>query len=148
MPFEFLLEGLKKSQKSLGTDKGLAQIGDSIVNLAYSLAKSIVLSRQSSSNSNLRTGTKVNKTVLSQALKGAEMKHFAKNRADAHDMADTVEGLVAYVWLRDKISLTQIVELLSDHLMGDLNSRLGERDAATKAFTALLKFIQKDLPDT
>ena len=47
MDYEFLIEDLnrKKSQKNIGTDKGLAKIGDGIVNLAYSVAKSIFLTK-------------------------------------------------------------------------------------------------------
>ena len=48
MDYEFLIADLnrKKSQKSIGTDKGLAKIGDGIVNLAYSVAKSIYLTKK------------------------------------------------------------------------------------------------------
>ena len=97
MDYDFLLKDLKKnlSQKAIGTDKGLAKIGDAIVNLAYSVAKSIYLTNSSKNNNTNRTGKKVSKTILANALKNADMKVFAKSRADAHDLADTVEALVA-----------------------------------------------------
>ena len=45
MPYKFLIHDLEeiKTPKSIGTDKGLAKIGDGVVNLTYSVAKSIYL---------------------------------------------------------------------------------------------------------
>ena len=50
MNYEFLVSDIKQklSQKNIGTDKGLAKIGDGLINLAYSVAKSIFLSRNNS----------------------------------------------------------------------------------------------------
>lgn len=88
MDYEFLIKDLvlNKTQKAIGTDKGLAKIGDGIVNLTYSIAKSIYLTKNSPNNNILRTGTKVSKTILATALKKANLKAFAKTRADAHDL--------------------------------------------------------------
>ena len=114
MDYEFLIRDLNLtiSQKVVGTDKGLAKIGDGIVNLSYSMAKSIYLTKNSPNNKILRTGFKVSKKILANALKNANLKNFAKNRADAHDLADTAEALVAYVWLSNKISLHEIIDFL------------------------------------
>jgi len=144
MSYKFLISDLN-SQKRIGTDKGLAKIGDGIVNLAYSIAKSLYLTENSSNI--LRTGIKVNKTILSNALKNAGMKNFAKNRADAHDLANTVEAIVAYVLLNDKMTLNDIIDFLKDNLSGDIQSRTLEIKNATVAFTNLLNFIKKFLPE-
>ena len=144
MSYKFLISDLN-SQKRIGTDKGLAKIGDGIVNLAYSIAKSIYLTENSSNI--LRTGIKVNKTILSNALKNAGMKNFAKNRADAHDLANTVEAIIAYVLLNDKMTLNEIIDFLKDNLSGDIQSRTLEIKNATVAFTNLLNFIKKFLPE-
>ena len=148
MDYEFLIKDLKlnKSQKAVGTDKGLAKIGDGIVNLTYSIAKSIYLTKNSPNNNILRTGLKVSKTILANALKNANLKVFAITRADAHDLADTAEALVAFVWLDKKISLDEIIELLSQNLTGDLNIRNEEIKSATDAFTKLLNHIKEFLP--
>ncbi|MHA2034819.1 MAG: ribonuclease III family protein [Promethearchaeota archaeon] len=150
MDYEFLIRDLKinKSQKAIGTDKGLAKIGDGIVNLAYSMAKSIVLTRTNQNNNVLRTGLKVSKKILANSLKNANMKEFAKTRADAHDLADTVEALVAYVWLKNQISLHEIIEFLSSNLPGNLTIRSEEILNATEAFTKLLIKIKPLLPQT
>jgi len=144
MSYKFLINDLN-SQKKIGTDKGLAKIGDGIVNLTYSIAKSIYLTESSSTVQ--RTGLKVNKTILSNALKNANMKHFAKNRADAHDLANTVEAIIAYVVLNDNMTLNEIIDFLKDKLSGDLKNRAQELKYASDAFTNLLNYIKKFLPD-
>jgi len=133
------------TEKAIGTDKGLAKIGDSIVNLTYSVAKSIYLTKNSTSNKIVRTGMKVSKKILAEALKDANMKKFAKSRADAHDLADTVESLIAYVWLSEKMSTKEIIEFLSDNFSGDINDRIQEVNSARLAFTKLLNLIKKFL---
>ena len=140
MDYEFLTKdlNLNKSQKAIGTDKGLAKIGDGIVNLAYSTAKSVFLTKTDKNNKITRTGVKVSKKILSIALKNANLKNYAKNRADAHDLADTAEALVAYVWLTNLMALSDIINLLSDNLSGNLANRSEETEIATKAFTELL----------
>lgn len=144
MSYKFLISDLN-SQKRIGTDKGLAKIGDGIVNLAYSIAKSIYLTENSSNI--IRTGIKVNKTILSNALKNAGMKNFAKNRADAHDLANTVEAIIAYVYLNNKMTLNEIIDFLKDNLSGDIQSRTPEIKNASVAFTNLLNYIKKFLPE-
>ena len=148
MVYEFLISDLNKinSQKSIGTDKGLAKIGDGIVNLAYSVAKSIYLTRNNSNKEVVRTGLKVSKKILSNALKNANMKSFAKNRADAHDLANTVEAIVAYVWLCNKMSLKEIIDFLTENFSGNLQGRIDEINNAIKAFTNLLNYTKKFLP--
>lgn len=150
MSFDFLIKDLNNNltQKSIGTDKGLAKIGDSIVNLTYSVAKSIVLTRNSKTNKNIRTGMKVSKTILANALKKADMKKFSKSRADAHDLADTVEALIAYIWFIEKMTIEDIINILVDSLKENLIVRSEEIKNATVAFTNLLIHIKKYLPES
>ena len=121
MDYEFLIEDLdlNKSQKAIGTDKGLAKIGDAIVNLSYSVAKSNFLTKNNPNKKPIRTGKKVGRTILEAALKKANLKNFAKNRANAHDLADTVEALVAYVWLANNITLNEIIDLITENIAGN-----------------------------
>jgi hypothetical protein len=146
--YEFLLKDLKKdfTQKRIGTDKGLAKIGDGVINLSYSLAKSIFLTQNSKSHNTIRTGVKVSKNILAEALKAANMKGFAKSRADAHDMADTVESLVAFVYLDNSMSMNDITNQLLKHLSGNLLNRQEEIESARKAFTSLLNNMKQYLP--
>ncbi len=149
MDYEFLISDLNNnlSQKAIGTDKGLAKIGDGIVNLAYSVAKSIFLTKNNQNDKIIRTGKKVSKNILDTALKNANMKSFARTRADAHDLADTVEALIAYVWFINKMTIKDIIDFLVDNLSGNLYNRNEEIKNATVAFTNLLNHIKKFLPD-
>ncbi|MEJ2249543.1 MAG: ribonuclease III family protein, partial [Candidatus Lokiarchaeota archaeon] len=98
-------------------------------------------------NNSIRTGEKVSKKVLSNALRDANMKDFAKNRADAHDMADTVEAIIAYLWLKNKITIDQIALFLYKHFEGDLYIRKQETKTAIESFTQLLQSCKKFLPE-
>jgi len=148
MNYEDLVKdlNLRLSQKAIGTDKGLAKIGDGIVNLAYSMAKSLYLTRNNSNNKVYRTGKKVSRNILDAALKKANMKNFAKTRANAHDLADTVEALLAYIWLTNKMTLKDLIDFLLDNLSGSLSTRMDEINNATEAFTNLLNHIKQFLP--
>ena len=150
MPYDFVLKDINSTLtcKSIGTDKGLAKIGDGIVNLTYSIAKSIFLTKVNKNNKSIRTGLKVSKKILSEALKKADMKKFSKSRADAHDLADTVEALIAYIWFRDKMTIKDMVNFLADSLSGNLYNRSEEIQNATIAFTKLLLHIKKFLPES
>jgi len=149
MPYDLLIQDLLKfkSAKTIGTDKGLAKIGDAVVNLAYSVAKSIYLTKISSNHKVIRTGEKVNRKILSNALKNAKLKDIAKSRADAHDIADAVESLIAYIWLNDKMTLNEIIDVLTNNLAGNINERAQEIQAATNAFTTLLNHVKKFIPE-
>jgi hypothetical protein len=146
MESHILIENIPETQKAIGTDKGLAKIGDGIVNLAYSVAKSLYLTKKDPTNHITRTGDKVNKKILAKALKDADMKDFAKNRANSHDMANTVEAIFAYLWLNDKISIHKLISLLNSHLSGNITHRIKEVDNAAHAFTKVLLTFKQDLP--
>ena len=149
MAYNFLLKdlNLNLTQRSIGTDKGLAKIGDGIVNLTYSVAKSMYLTRNNKNNKIIRTGKKVSKTILAEALKNANMKKFSINRANAHDLADTVEAIIAYIWISEKMAIKEIINFIADSLTGDLYERHIEIESARIAFTKLLNHIKKFLPE-
>jgi len=149
MDFEYIIRDLNQinSRKIIGTDKGLAKIGDGVINLSYSVAKSIFLTSNSTNNKTIRTGLKVNKTILSNALKNANMKNFAKTRGDAHDFADTVEAIIAYIWLSKKMTLAEIINFLENNFEGDFHIKSQELKSATQAFTKLLIHVNKFLPE-
>ncbi|MHA1689551.1 MAG: ribonuclease III family protein [Promethearchaeota archaeon] len=146
MSYKFLLQDLQETPISIGTDKGLAKIGDALVNLSYSIAKSVNISKYNDRKKIIRTGTKVSKEILSNALKQANMKYFAKKRANAHDMANTVEAIFAYLWLKKSISLDEIMSFLSQHLKGNLSNRKEEINSAINAFKLLLLHVKPLLP--
>jgi uncharacterized membrane protein YkoI len=145
--FSFLISDLHEKPKQIGTDKGLAKIGDGIVNFAYSVAKSIYLTQYKNDLHNpIREGEKVNKYVLSNALKNANMREYAKTRPDSHDLANTYESLIAYVWLNGKISLKEIIEFVAKQFKDDINDYKLERANSIEAFTNLMNNIKKFIP--
>jgi len=145
--FSFLISNLHEKPKAIGTDKGLAKIGDGIVNFTYSVAKSIFLTQYKNSFHNpIREGEKVNKYVLSNALKNAKMRIYAKTRPDSHDLANTYESLIAYVWLNGKISIIEIIEYLAEQFMDDISDYKLERANSIEAFTNLMIHIKKFIP--
>ncbi len=143
----FLISDLKDKPKLIGTDKGLAKIGDGIINLTYSVAKSKYLTHfKSIPESPIREGKKVEKHILSNALKKADMRQYAKTRPDSHDLANTYEGLIAYVWLSGEITIKQIISILASQLEDDISNYKIERIEAIKSFTHLLKNVKKFIP--
>ncbi len=147
MAYSFLINNIPKTQKAIGTDKGLAKIGDGIVNLTYSVAKSICLTRNHNKNITIRTGQKVSKKILAEALRKANMKDFARNRADAHDLADTVEAIIAYVWINNNITINEIIDFLVNQLSKNIVDRGLEIEIASNAFNKLLLNVKKFLPE-
>lgn len=65
------------NHKSLGKDKGLARLGDSITNLVYSLAISLIMRRPE--------GLRASDKILSQALTEAGLRYMAPKRARSGD---------------------------------------------------------------
>ncbi len=134
---QILLQAVK-SPKDIGTHKSLAQLGDSVTNLIYSLAKSVIISRF--------TQRKVNRTVLSHALKNAGMKQFAKTRSDAHALADTTEAFIGYMFCAEGWSIDKMSSLLWEKLSQyDLYDYKEETKGAIEAFTYLLTNIHTHL---
>lgn len=149
MVYDHLLKEINQhlSQKVIGTHKGLAKIGDELVNFAYSVAKSLYLTKYNKNNKIVLTSKKVGKKVLATALKDADMKHFAKNRADSHDLADTVEAIIGYVWLSKKMPIEELIDFLAENFSGDMSDRTEETIQAQKAFTSLLDHVKPFLPE-
>ena len=149
MVYDYLLKEINKhlSQKVIGTHKGLAKIGDELVNFVYSVAKSIYLTKNNTHRSIILTSKKVGKKILAYALKEANMKQFAKNRADAHDLADTVEAIIAYVWLNKKMQIEEFIDFLVDNFAGNLSNRNEEIVQAQIAFVKLLNHLKPFLPE-
>ncbi len=129
------------SLSAASKDKGLAQVGDALVNFIYSVARSQVLGK--------RTGKKVNRTILSEALKAADLRYLPRPRADKHDLADTVEAIVAYAWAKKVITIEEMVQILVKNLdltKGETRNLVEENFHATEAFKCLLVDIKARLP--
>lgn len=113
----------------IAIDKGLAKIGDNLVNLCYSLAQFLSYSKIG--------GKKVPNKALAHALRRSVLRRFAGRRRDAHGLADAVEAIIGYCWLKGLISLEGIVHVLTASLRGCLHENKTDEDTST-AFMKLL----------
>lgn len=120
-------------------DKGLAKLGDSIVNLCYSLAKSQILSRP--------TGEKVRDKILASAIRATPIYDKYSRRTDAGRAADAYEAMIAYLWLKEKVTIEAIVESLVSNMTSEIDTnRKRENEIASRAFQHLLEGLLHLLP--
>lgn len=128
-----------KTIDTIMNDKGLAKIGDGLVNFCYSLAKSAVLGKA--------TGEKVRDSVMAKAIRATSVYSQIGRRTDAGDAADAFEAIMAYLWLAQRMSIEEFVKLLVQNLEIDSKtSRKKEDAAAAHAFQFVLENYMKDLP--
>lgn len=120
-------------------NKGLAKLGDNLVNLCYSLAKSQVLGEA--------TGEKVKDRVLANAIRSTSVYSKYGRRTDSGVAADAYEAIMAYLWLTGKMSIEEMVTSLGNNIEITLEtSRKREDEIATLAFQNLLESLMHLLP--
>jgi hypothetical protein len=120
-------------------DKGLAKVGDGIVNLCYSLAKSQVLGHA--------TGDKVRDSVLARAIRSTEVYRHISRRTDSGRAADAYEAIIAYLWMKGLVTIQGIVDNLVPTLQIDSKtSRKREGEIAALSFQNLLEQYVESLP--
>jgi len=130
-----------KTIESIMHDKGLAKVGDNLVNFCYSLAKSLVLG--------YTTGEKVRDSVLARAIRLTSIYHHINRRTDSGRAADAYEAIMAYLWMKERISISDIVMSLSDTLDIDkTTNRKKEGEIAAESFRKLLEDNIGHLPST
>ena len=114
-------------------DKGNAKLGDSLVNLIYSVAKSIT--------SGTPTGVKVADFILTDAYKNSKWykTKTLQLKGDKGKVADSIEALILYFWVYFSVNLNTLVNPLKAHLdPKSLHHHKKERISATYAFQILL----------
>ncbi|MHA1143258.1 MAG: ribonuclease III family protein [Candidatus Helarchaeota archaeon] len=118
-------------------DKGLAKLGDNLVNLLYSIAKSRAIGEP--------TGWKVSAKVLSTALKQSPFYKVIPRRASMHDLGDFFEALCAHAWLTKAMTLNEMQEILYLTMKeGNFSTRKNEEIVAGEAFFQLLNGLRKN----
>ena len=121
-------------------DKGLAKLGDSLVNLCYSLAKSLVLDSA--------TGEKVRDRVLARAIRTTSVYQYIGHRTDIGVAGDAYEAIMAYLWLTGKATIEEMVTILRESLDIDTQtSRKAEVEVSSEAFHKLLEYYIDCLPE-
>lgn len=86
----------------------LSGIGDSFVNLIYSLALSNVSGKAQSK--------RAHNYVLAEALLRADLRGLAGPRLDRHGLADFVEGYIFHAWAGDHVTIRECVDILEEGL--------------------------------
>jgi len=128
-----------ESIESIMNDKGLAKLGDNLVNFIYSLAKSVVLGQT--------TGEKVRDSVLARAIRATEINSHFSRRTDAGRAADAYEAIMAYLWLSGKLAIQEAVKSLTETLdIDSKTSRKKEGEVAAISFQKLLEEYSDLLP--
>ena len=128
-----------KSVEEIVNDKGLAKVGDGIVNLCYSLAKSQVLGHA--------TGDKVRDSVLARAIRSTGVYRHISRRTDSGRAADAYEAIIAYLWMKGIITIQGIVDSLAQTLHIDSKtSRKREGEIAALSFQNFLEQYAELLP--
>jgi dsRNA-specific ribonuclease len=126
--------------KAIMRNKGLAKLGDNLVNLCYSLAKSEVLMGP--------TGEKVRDSVLARAIRDTPVYTHIGRRTDSGVAADAYEAIMAYLWLTGNLTIEAIVSNLVQELDIDSETnRKQEGEIASRAFRKLLLDVMSFLPE-
>ena len=128
-----------ESVEAIMNDKGLAKVGDSVVNLCYSLAKSRVIGQA--------TGEKVRDSVLARAIRATEVYRHISRRTDSGRAADAYEAIMAYLWMTGKITVQGTVDALAQTLHIDSKTnRKKEGEIAALSFQLFLEQHIDSLP--
>ncbi|MFQ6095930.1 MAG: ribonuclease III family protein [Candidatus Bathyarchaeia archaeon] len=126
MKFPFLTR--YRSLVEIMTDRELSALGDAYVNFIFSLALSRRLDRP--------VGMKAQSTVLSRALRKADLRKLLPHRVDRHKQADAAEAIIVYAWIRGIVTIEECVAILEQETEPD------------EAFAILLKTILKKVKFT
>jgi hypothetical protein len=122
-------DALKDCIAGIMKEKGLAQLGDAFVNLAYSAAKTRAKGRP--------FGERVPDAVLSKAIGIAGLP--VPMRLSHGERGDVVEGLIALAWTKGLLTLEEAVSILFEGISNwPYESRSLERDMMAKAFSNLV----------
>ena len=118
-------------------DKGLAKLGDSLLNFVFSLALSEYLGRP--------TGERVPNASLSLALELAGLRGIVPPRTDKHGKGDVAEALFAYAWLEGAITIEEAVRIIRENLDDDVTHFSRKKEAIGRALAGVFSTIKDRL---
>src|SRR5947208_16168597 len=88
------------------TDHGLAQFGDALLNFVFSLALTETTGRP--------RGTKVSDKTLAEAAARAGLRKYLPRRIGSGDVANSLEALLGFVWLKKLLNLEEMLNCLKN----------------------------------
>lgn len=116
---------------SILSDKNLSKFGDSIVNFIYNAA--IYEATQE------LKGTKVWDSSLAKACKDSQLRAFLGTRKNVGDIGDAVEAFIAYVYLKNKNSVNNMIMILSKVIkQNQYLFQNNEKDLCARSFSFLI----------
>ncbi|KXB05240.1 hypothetical protein AKJ50_01460 [candidate division MSBL1 archaeon SCGC-AAA382A13] len=117
-------------------DENLAKLGDSLVNVIYSLARSIAKGEAD--------GAKVPNKILSDSLSEAGLRELAPTRMSMHELGDVSEAIIAFAWVQGKIEIKEAADILSDSLSNvDFENRNEVMKMSCEGFKDLLLTVSE-----
>ena len=120
-------------------NKNSAKLGDALVNMIYSFAKTLVLGKA--------TGCKVSDAVLSNAYFKSDwyVKRDLILSGKKGVVADAIEAMVLFFWLFSDFEIDYFVSIIAENLDSSyLHHHHQEQITATKAFQSLLTILYHD----
>ena len=117
-----------KNLQAILTDSGLAQLGDALLNFAFSMALT--------EKSGRPTGTRVLDKTLAEAAVKAGLRENLPRRVKRGDVANSLEALLGFVWIEKLITLDEIVTCLKAE---SLNPSMNFVQLADLALTRMKK---------
>jgi hypothetical protein len=123
------------SIEQIMNDKGLAKLGDNLVNLCYSLAKTLVLG--------YATGEKVRDSVLARAIRGTSVYRYMNRRSDIGKAADAYEAIIAYLWMIDKITISSMADSIASLL--DIDNKTSREKEGINAAISFQHFLEQNI---
>jgi len=97
----------KPDLREVLSNKHLAALGDSYLNLLYSASLSSKLGRPA--------GDKIRGSILCTALRISGLRKLLPKRVDRHDQADALEALAAYTWIEGILSFQSALKIFNGH---------------------------------
>ncbi len=113
--------------------KGNAKLGDALVNLIYSIAKTLVTTDP--------TGVKVSDSILAEAYRESlwPKASIVIIKGNKGRVADAIEALILYFWVHENVSLNNLVIPIKEKLDEKyLHHPREEHKTAVKSFKNLL----------
>jgi hypothetical protein len=120
--------------KTVLLDKNLSKFGDAIVNFIYNAA---IFEETKQSK-----GVKVWDSCLAQACKDSHLREFLGTRKNAGEIGDAVEAFIAYVYVRNKSSILEMIQILFRNIHQKKQMLANqEKELCTESFTVLINSL-------
>jgi len=120
------------------SNKHFSKFGDSIVNFIYNAAV-FEISQKSK-------GIKVWDSCLAQACRNSQLRGYLGTRKSAGDIGDAVEAFIAFIYLKNKNTLPEMITILTKNLRKSIGLfQENEKELCTESFTLLINHFCKKL---